>query len=116
MSDEPVLATEQEVGGDEKVKTREAAEQAQALDKLTDKVEEKELDQAKVQRAMAEIAASEKTEQEVQRQRQKELAAVKLKKEDVELVALEFELDKKLAESRLREHRGNVKAALVSFL
>ena len=38
MSDEPVLANEEGVGGDQKVKTREAAEQAQALDKLTDRV------------------------------------------------------------------------------
>ena len=38
MSDEPVLASEENVGGDQKVKTREAAEQAHALDKLTDRV------------------------------------------------------------------------------
>ena len=48
--------------------------------------------------------------------RTKELAAVKVQREDVELVALEFEVDKKLAERRLREHAGDVKAALVSFL
>ena len=109
MSEEPVLATEETVDGDEKVKTREAAEQANALDKLTDRVrelgtfgsggsagctvsirtkrycsqagpsansaghidqvEEKELDQAKVQRAMAEIAASEQAEREAQKLR-----------------------------------------------
>ena len=48
--------------------------------------------------------------------RQKELAAVKVQKEDIDLVAFECELDRKAAEARLREHRGNVRATLVSFL
>ena len=48
--------------------------------------------------------------------RQKELAAVKLQKEDIELVAFECEIDKKAAEARLREHRGDVKATLIAFL
>ena len=48
--------------------------------------------------------------------RNKELAAVKIQREDIDLVALEFEVDRKLAERRLREHGGDVKRALVSFL
>ena len=52
----------------------------------------------------------------VSTRRQKELAAVKLQKEDIDLVASEYEIDKKVAEARLREHKGNVKAALLSFL
>ena len=48
--------------------------------------------------------------------REKELAAVKISKEDVDVIASEFEVDKKLAERRLREHKGDLVAALKSFL
>ena len=48
--------------------------------------------------------------------RDKELAAVKLKKEDIDLIMTEYEVERKLAERRLREHSGNLRAALESFL
>ena len=48
--------------------------------------------------------------------RDKELAAVKLKKEDIELIMKEYEVERKLADRRLREHSGNLRAALESFL
>ena len=48
--------------------------------------------------------------------REKELAAVKVREQDVKLISVEFELDKKTAERRLREHQGNIVAALESFL
>ena len=48
--------------------------------------------------------------------REKELAAVKISPEDVALIASELELPQKQAEVRLREHRGDVRAALESFL
>ena len=48
--------------------------------------------------------------------RDKELAAVKLRKEDIELIMKEYEVERKLAERRLREHSGNLRAALESFL
>ena len=48
--------------------------------------------------------------------RNKELAAVKIQRKDVDLITLEFEVDRKLAERRLREHGGNVKSTLISFL
>lgn len=35
---------------------------------------------------------------------------------DVELLVREFEVDKKAAEVRLREHGGDVRSALASFL
>ena len=41
---------------------------------------------------------------------------MRVQKEDVDLIALEFDVNTKLAERRLREHGGDVKAALVSFL
>ena len=48
--------------------------------------------------------------------REKKLAAVKISADDVGIIASEFEVDKKKAELRLREHDGNVVAALESFL
>ena len=48
--------------------------------------------------------------------RDKELAAVKVQPGDVDLIAAEFEIDRKKAELRLRECGGDVRAALASFL
>ncbi len=50
------------------------------------------------------------------RYREKELAAVKISPDDVALIASELELPHKQAEVRLREHRGDVRTALESFL
>ena len=103
---------------------------------LATQVEERELDQSKVKRAMAGFSKTQQEEREAERLRyahahasmlteppdatllcrNRELAAVKVQKEDVDLIALEFEVDKKLAERRLREHGGNVKSTLISFL
>lgn len=48
--------------------------------------------------------------------RERELASVKISQDDVDVLAAEFEVDKKVAERRLREHQGVLKAALQSFL
>ena len=48
--------------------------------------------------------------------RDTQLASVKVNKADVDIIAAEFELDPKLADRRLREHRGNLLEALQSFL
>jgi NACalpha-BTF3-like transcription factor len=47
---------------------------------------------------------------------EKELAAVKVTQADIDVIATEAEVDKKLAERRLREHNGNLLEALRSFL
>ena len=62
--------------------------------------------------AMADLAASQKASKEAQLLREKELAAVKISKEDVEVIALELELDKKASERRLRECGGSLHEAL----
>ena len=48
--------------------------------------------------------------------RDKVLAGVKLNKADIDLVATELEIDHKVAERRLREHKGYVVTTLESFL
>lgn len=48
--------------------------------------------------------------------RDKELAAVKVSPADVDIISIEFEVTKKQADLRLREHKGDVRAALESYL
>ena len=48
--------------------------------------------------------------------REKELASVKIKQADVNVLVNEFEISKKAAETRLREQRGNLHAAIESYL
>lgn len=105
--------------------------------------EERELNQSKVQKAMKDIAESQKASKEAQQKRlgshapiltvefqtkcsacgkrpklrrEKELAAVKVSKEDVQVIVTEFEIDDRKAERRLRECGGDLGAALKSFL
>jgi len=81
--------------------------------------EERELktaDTKRIQQAMAALAAQQHAARELQRQKDRELAAVKISPEDVDLIATEFEMDKKLAERSLREGKGDVRAAIESLL
>lgn len=48
--------------------------------------------------------------------RDRALAAVKIKAEDVEVIVREFELDAKTAERRLREHDGDLPATLAALI
>ena len=48
--------------------------------------------------------------------REKELAAVQINSGDVDVISSEFALDKKVAERRLREMKGDLEAALKSYL
>ena len=73
-------------------------------------------DTSKIQHAMAALAAQQRASQESQRQRDRELAAVKVAQEDIELLVAEFELDKKAAERKLRENKGDAKATIEALL
>jgi len=79
-------------------------------------VEEKQLDENKVHQAMVAIAEADKANREAQRQREKELAAVKINMADVDVIVEEFGVDKKAAEIRLRENKGELESALKSYL
>lgn len=48
--------------------------------------------------------------------RERELAAVKVNKEDIELIAAEFEMEPKAAERQLREFNGVLVDALKGLL
>merc|ERR1739848_628104 len=101
---------EEEVRGDDS--NKEAQQAAQALERVTDHVEERQLDENKVQKAMKALAEADKANREAQRQREKELAAVQINSGDVDVISSEFALDKKVAERRLREMKGDLEAAL----
>ncbi|KAL9325635.1 hypothetical protein ACSQ67_006280 [Phaseolus vulgaris] len=132
-------------------------QQTKAFDKLTDRVEDRQLDSSRVQEvlftlsllsflviafeientfrsafisfsksrpkteikqpnAMASIAASAEADWQAMRLREKELAAVKINAADVDIIANELELDKKVAERTLREHKGDAVAAIRHLL
>jgi hypothetical protein len=65
---------------------------------------------------MAALAAAQYASQEAQRVRDKELAAVKITQDKIELLVAEFELDTKTAERRLKENKGDAKATIEALL
>ncbi|TXG71609.1 hypothetical protein EZV62_000188 [Acer yangbiense] len=93
--------------------SKDLQQQSKALDKLTDHVEDRQLDSS---RAMASINASKAADLNAMRLREKELAAVKINAADVDIIVNELELDKKVAERTLREHKGDAVAAIRSLL
>ncbi|XP_074281535.1 uncharacterized protein LOC141606345 [Silene latifolia] len=107
-------------GGDEGIEiltdSKDMQQQSKAFDKLTDRVEDRQLDSSRVQTAMASIAADAEADANAQRMREKELAAVKINAGDIDIIANELELDKKVAERTLREHKGDAVAAVRSLL
>ncbi|XP_038906945.1 huntingtin-interacting protein K [Benincasa hispida] len=107
--------TEMEAGDDgveRLVDSKDMQQQSKAFDKLTDRVEDRQLDSTRVQEAMASIAASAEADWNAMMLREKELAAVKINAADVDIIANELELDKKVAERTLREHKGDAVAAI----
>ncbi|ESW26375.1 hypothetical protein PHAVU_003G114500 [Phaseolus vulgaris] len=105
-----------EEGIERVVDSKDMQQQTKAFDKLTDRVEDRQLDSSRVQEAMASIAASAEADWQAMRLREKELAAVKINAADVDIIANELELDKKVAERTLREHKGDAVAAIRHLL
>ncbi|BAT77051.1 hypothetical protein VIGAN_01513300 [Vigna angularis var. angularis] len=73
------------------VDSKDMQQQTKAFDKLTDRVEDRQLDSSRVQEAMASIAASAEADWQAMRLREKELAAVKINAADVDIIANELE-------------------------
>nr|ABK21349.1 unknown [Picea sitchensis] len=96
--------------------SKDMMQQNKALDSLTDHVEDRQLNSMRVHEAMASIASSAEADRNAMRMREKELAAVKIDPADVDLIANELELDRKVAERTLREHKGDAVAAIQSLL
>ncbi|CAL4936878.1 unnamed protein product [Urochloa decumbens] len=77
--------------GEAAVDSKDLQQQSKALDKLTDHVEDRQLDSSRVQSAMAALASSKEADWNAMRLREKELAAVKINPTDVEIIANELE-------------------------
>ncbi|ONK67600.1 uncharacterized protein A4U43_C05F1770 [Asparagus officinalis] len=105
-----------EAAVDRVVDSKDLQQQSKALDKLTDRVEDRQLDSTRVQEAMAALSSSKEADLNAMRMREKELAAVKINPADVDIIANELELDKKVAERTLREHKGDTVAAIRHLL
>eukprot|EP01117_Protostelium_nocturnum_P000072 TRINITY_DN10161_c0_g1_i1.p1 TRINITY_DN10161_c0_g1~~TRINITY_DN10161_c0_g1_i1.p1 ORF type:complete len:115 (-),score=57.94 TRINITY_DN10161_c0_g1_i1:37-381(-) len=95
---------------EEAVKTRDQREQQAALSSLSGgSQEEKELDSTKALEKTKELFSKQAT---AKSQREKELALVTVKKEDIEFLKNEMELSQSEAENGLRENNGDLKEYL----
>ncbi|KAJ0409430.1 hypothetical protein P43SY_002320 [Pythium insidiosum] len=116
-SGEAVVSDDEDDGEKkDEVTTKSKAEQSSALDKLTDHVEEKQMDENKMKEAFLALRKQEEADKEAERKREKQLAAVKVKKEDVELIARELEMTTQQADRKLREHNGDVLGCLKALV
>ncbi|XP_059484094.1 huntingtin-interacting protein K [Neocloeon triangulifer] len=85
------------------------------LEKVTDYAEEQEIMASDLAGAMTIIDNMRRKEDAERIAKEKELAKVSIKKEDVDLMVHEMEISRILAERTLREHHGNVVDALISL-
>ncbi|XP_076356236.1 huntingtin-interacting protein K [Tachypleus tridentatus] len=85
------------------------------LEKVTDYAEEKEISSQDIIGAMSLIGDKHSRETAEKAAKQKELAKVTIRKEDVELIVREMEIPRSVAELKLREHHGNVVNALIEL-
>lgn len=93
-----------------------AAEASTDLEKITDYEEDKEISPSDIANAVSLIEGRHSEESIEKANREKELALVKIRKEDVDLIVDQMEISQLIAEKRLREHKGDVVEALVSLL
>uniref|UniRef100_A0A8C5YHI6 Nascent polypeptide-associated complex subunit alpha-like UBA domain-containing protein n=1 Tax=Microcebus murinus TaxID=30608 RepID=A0A8C5YHI6_MICMU len=84
------------------------------LERVTDYAE-KEIQSSNLETAMSVIGDRRSREQKAKQEREKELAKVTIKKEDLELIMTEMEISRAAAEQSLREHMGNVVEALIAL-
>ncbi|KAI9920084.1 hypothetical protein PsorP6_015730 [Peronosclerospora sorghi] len=83
-------------------------DESTVMEKLTDLVEEKQMDEKKMKKAFQALRQQEKAYKEAERLLSKKLAAVKVNKEDLSLVAQELEISMQQADRKLRETDGDV--------
>jgi NACalpha-BTF3-like transcription factor len=88
------------------------------LEKVTDYAEEKEIlqESANLNNAINVISDKRKKEADQKAEKEKELASVKVIKEEVEIIISEFELNKNRAERVLKENTGELEPALAFLI
>lgn len=97
------------------IKTKKHDSGARDLEKVTDYVEEKEISAQSIGDAMKAMSDRKTKERAKKQERERELAKVKINKEDVDLIVAEMEITRQIAERTLREHNGDVVEALVAL-
>merc|ERR1712141_118221 len=87
------------------------------LEKVTDYAEEKEITSSSTELtdAIANIRTKQAAASAEKLAREKELAKVSIKNEDVDLIVQELEIPKAKAERTLREFQGNIVEAMASL-
>ncbi|KAK0168298.1 hypothetical protein PV327_002121 [Microctonus hyperodae] len=86
------------------------------LERVTDYAEEKEISSSDGFSCALSIIGDRRNKEAAEKKaKEKELLKVSIKKEDVDLIMKEMEINRNLAERTLREHRGNVVDALVTL-
>ena len=91
-------------------------DESSAMEKLTDLVEEKQMDENKMKEAFQALRKQEEADKEAERLLEKKLAAVKISKDDVALVAQEMEIPTQQADCKLREAAGDVVKCLQTLV
>ena len=109
---EPPKETEAASSEPDKTKSGERQKSKADLNRVTDYVEERELDTSKVAGSMQQVVVDNQTSAKKRKKREKELAAVKIQQNDVDLIVEEMGLESREAERALREARGDVVEAL----
>merc|ERR1711920_684097 len=104
--------------GDDIDKSAEAKKQAKQLDSLTDNRQDddeggKNIDSKEVEARLNELRKKKEESDRQRVEREKQLAQVKIKQEDLDLMCTELPLCERAAVERvLREHDGDLVAAL----
>ncbi|XP_003487386.2 huntingtin-interacting protein K [Bombus vosnesenskii] len=86
------------------------------LEKVTDYAEEKEISSSDGFSCALSIIGDRRNKEAAEKKaREKELLKVPIKKEDVDLIMKEMEINRNVAEQTLREHSGNIVEALITL-
>jgi len=91
---------------------KDKQQEAASLEKVTDYVEEETIDSERTKQAMSVIKTSRTEQTEAERQREKELAAVSIKQDDVDVIVDELEVSRDVAIHALRANAGDLGKAL----
>jgi NACalpha-BTF3-like transcription factor len=97
--------------------TKEQQKSTADLDRVTDHVEERDIDSAALKDSMQAMLGSTAVAKKTGKgARERELAKVKIQQADVDVIVDELELDQKTAERALREASGDLVQALCTLV
>ncbi|KAK3091063.1 hypothetical protein FSP39_016833 [Pinctada imbricata] len=115
MEDETQVEAGEETAETKEIKSKKHDSGARDLEKVTDYVEETEISAQSIGDAMKAMSDRKTKERALKQERERELAKVKINKDDVDLIVKEMEIQRHMAERTLREHKGDVVEALIAL-